>query len=81
MCLATDDVLQGDFSHIQIKSMQNPKVGLENNIVSYLPATYCECVVFSLLLEYMPTSEQRISCCCKAYELLRTGGHFSYNNS
>uniref|UniRef100_A0A1A9WJZ4 S-adenosylmethionine sensor upstream of mTORC1 n=1 Tax=Glossina brevipalpis TaxID=37001 RepID=A0A1A9WJZ4_9MUSC len=74
LCPATDDVLQGDFLNIQIKSMKNPKVGLENNVVNYLPAMYYECVIFSLLLEYMPTSEQRINCCCKAYELLKSEG-------
>lgn len=31
-------------------------------------------VVFSLLLEYMPSSEQRIVCCRKAYEILDTEG-------
>lgn len=31
-------------------------------------------IVFSLLLEYMPTSEQRITCCQKAYDILDTEG-------
>ncbi|KAJ6644574.1 S-adenosylmethionine sensor upstream of mTORC1, partial [Pseudolycoriella hygida] len=31
-------------------------------------------VVFSLLLEYLPTSEQRLTCCEKAYEILDTEG-------
>ncbi|KAL9915474.1 S-adenosylmethionine sensor upstream of TORC1 [Glossina fuscipes fuscipes] len=74
LCPATDDVLQTDFLNVQIKSMENPKVGLENNTVTYLPTIYYECVVFSLLLEYMPSSEQRINCCSKAYELLRPEG-------
>ncbi|KAI9575939.1 hypothetical protein GQX74_011740 [Glossina fuscipes] len=74
LCPATDDVLQTDFLNVQIKSMENLKVGLENNTVAYLPTIYYEYVVFSLLLEYMPSSEQRINCCSKAYELLRPEG-------
>ncbi|XP_037899559.1 S-adenosylmethionine sensor upstream of mTORC1-like, partial [Glossina fuscipes] len=74
LCPSTDDVLQTDFLNVQIKSMENPTVGLENNTVTYLPTIYYECVVFSLLLEYMPSSEQRINCCSKAYELLRPQG-------
>lgn len=31
-------------------------------------------IIFSLLLEYMPTSEQRLTCCRKAYEILDTEG-------
>ncbi|KAI9578888.1 hypothetical protein GQX74_014899 [Glossina fuscipes] len=59
---------------VPLLSMENPKVGLDNNTLTYLPTVYYECVVFSLLLEYMPSSEQRINCCSKAYELLRPEG-------
>lgn len=40
----------------------------------HLPAGHFDVVVFSLLLEYMPTSAQRLQCCRNAYELLRPEG-------
>lgn len=39
-----------------------------------LPFSFYNIVVFSLLLEYFPSSKQRFKCCEKAYELLRAGG-------
>ncbi|XP_058455683.1 S-adenosylmethionine sensor upstream of mTORC1 [Malaya genurostris] len=33
-----------------------------------------DAVVFSLLLEYLPTSDQRLKCCQKAYEVLKPEG-------
>lgn len=42
--------------------------------ISSLPAGSFDAVVFSLLLEYMPTSEQRLQCCRNAYRLLRPEG-------
>lgn len=39
-----------------------------------LASSSFDVVIFSLLLEYMPTSEQRLICCRKAYECLDTEG-------
>lgn len=39
-----------------------------------LPLSFYDIVVFSLLLEYFPSSKQRFKCCEKAYQLLRAGG-------
>ncbi|XP_073845743.1 S-adenosylmethionine sensor upstream of TORC1 [Musca autumnalis] len=74
LCPATDDVLKGDFLKIQIQDMLNPQIVLEDKEVCTLPAAYYECVVFSLLLEYIPSSELRLQCCRKAYELLKYEG-------
>ncbi len=40
---------------------------------SFTSCSY-DVVIFSLLLEYMPTSEQRLNCCRKAYEILDSEG-------
>ncbi|XP_005184413.1 S-adenosylmethionine sensor upstream of mTORC1 [Musca domestica] len=76
LCPATEDVLKGDFLKIQVQSMPDePKTVLdEHNEVCTLPASYYECVVFSLLLEYIPSSELRLQCCQKAYDLLKYEG-------
>lgn len=46
----------------------------ENQIISTFQANSYDVVVFSLLLEYLPTSGQRIACCEKAYQVLRPEG-------
>lgn len=42
--------------------------------IESLPRSYFDAVVFSLLLEYMPSSEQRLQCCQKAYDTLKPEG-------
>lgn len=42
--------------------------------VEALPANNFDAVIFSLLLEYLPTSEQRIKCCENAYQVLKPQG-------
>lgn len=42
--------------------------------IDRLPGASFDVIVFSLLLEYMPTSEQRLHCCRTAYQLLRPEG-------
>lgn len=75
LCPATEDVLKGDFLKIEVCRMAGgPKIIMENNEVSKLPANNYECVVFSLLLEYIPSSGLRLQCCQKAYELLKYEG-------
>ncbi|XP_075168449.1 S-adenosylmethionine sensor upstream of TORC1 [Haematobia irritans] len=74
LCPATTDVLKGDFLKIQVTDMLEPKIPGENNEICILPSNYFECVVFSLLLEYIPSSELRLQCCKKAYQLLKYEG-------
>ncbi|XP_030372691.1 S-adenosylmethionine sensor upstream of mTORC1 [Scaptodrosophila lebanonensis] len=73
LCPATSDVLQADFLSIAVDENLNEPV-LKDRTVQILPANYYDCVIFSLLLEYVPSSEQRLMCCQKAYELLRPEG-------
>lgn len=42
--------------------------------IDSLPKSYFDAVVFSLLLEYMPSSDQRLQCCQKAYDVLKPEG-------
>lgn len=42
--------------------------------ISALPTNHFHVVIFCLFLEYLPSSIQRIKCCEKAYEVLRTQG-------
>lgn len=74
LCPATKDVLKGDFLKITVKEMENSEIVMDNNEVVALPGGYYECVVFSLLLEYIPSSELRLQCCQKAYDLLKYEG-------
>lgn len=39
-----------------------------------IPRSTFDVIVFSLLLEYMPTSQQRLKCCQTAFDLLRPEG-------
>ena len=47
---------------------------LNDTKVTALQLNYYEVVIFCLLLEYLPSSVQRIKCCEKAYHVLRTQG-------
>ncbi|XP_055839485.1 S-adenosylmethionine sensor upstream of mTORC1 [Episyrphus balteatus] len=73
LCPATDTVFQGDFLKINILSEDTTVSPIEGKIEN-LPANYFHCVVFSLLLEYIPSSEQRLLCCSNAYKLLKFEG-------
>lgn len=44
------------------------------NVVSALPSNHFNVVMFCLLLEYLPSSQQRINCCEKAFQVLKTEG-------
>ncbi|XP_018783157.1 PREDICTED: probable methyltransferase BTM2 homolog [Bactrocera latifrons] len=70
LCPATIDVLKGDF----LKIMVDKKIIVEDGEVLRLPCEYYDCVIFSLLLEYIPSPEERLHCCQKAYELLQAEG-------
>nr|XP_014092313.1 S-adenosylmethionine sensor upstream of mTORC1 [Bactrocera oleae] len=73
LCPATSDVLKADFLKIMLDKIDK-KIVIEDGEVLRLPCEYYDCVIFSLLLEYIPSSEERLHCCQKAYELLRTEG-------
>lgn len=68
---ACPDVHSCDFLNTPILQ-QNESVVESDNIT--LTTQSYDVVVFSLLLEYMPTSEQRMICCRKAYECLDIEG-------
>lgn len=72
---ATDSVYECDFLNVEIVE-GNEMIFIENEKkkIEKLPKSQFDVIVFSLLLEYFPTSEQRIKCCEKAYDLLRTEG-------
>lgn len=73
LCPATADVLQADFLKVEVEpGLEEPE--LVEGSVRRLPAKHYECVIFSLLLEYMPSAEQRLECCRKAYNLLLPEG-------
>lgn len=67
---AVENVLKCDFLSVSISN------GVEsvNNTCTELPERYFDVVVFSLLLEYFPSSTQRLKCCKNAYRVLKDGG-------
>lgn len=70
---ATTDVIQCDFLSVEIVS----SICSITDITSpckQLPENSFDIVVFCLLLEYLPSSEQRFLCCSKAYRLLKVSG-------
>lgn len=68
---ATIDVIQCDFLSAEIVSSDYTNI---TSPCKQLPENTFDIVVFSLLLEYMPCSEQRYLCCAKAYKLLKVSG-------
>ncbi|ALC40807.1 CG3570 [Drosophila busckii] len=74
LCPAPEsNVLQADFLYVELDAtLTQPEI--KDRVVSRLPAGFYECVIFSLLLEYMPSAEQRLLCCQKAYDLLSPEG-------
>lgn len=69
---ATTDVLQCDFLAVEvvIEEINNKPT----SCCKQLSEASFDIVVFSLLLEYLPSSEQRYLCCQKAHKLLKTDG-------
>lgn len=65
-----DSVVYCDFLSVPIEN----SIQRDDKTIEALPANHFHAVVFSLLLEYLPTSEQRIRCCEKAYQVLRQEG-------
>lgn len=76
---ASDDVYECDFLHVPLgKSMEiaeyHTQNGQSHTQIQQLRRNDYHVIVFSLLLEYLPTSEQRLKCCEKAYDLLQNEG-------
>ncbi|XP_046627771.1 S-adenosylmethionine sensor upstream of mTORC1 [Neodiprion virginianus] len=67
-----DGVLQCDFLSMQIG--QEDVFSANKQQVEQLTVGSFDTVVFCLLLEYLPSPEQRYACCKKAYNLLKSGG-------
>ncbi|OXU29011.1 hypothetical protein TSAR_005139 [Trichomalopsis sarcophagae] len=66
------DVTKCDFLNLNVG---NAKIFLESEqALIELPKNSFDAVIFSLLLEYIPSPEQRFLCCQKAYDLLKNGG-------
>lgn len=73
---ATDEVYECDFLNVALGNSteiaQCPD-GQTQSIQQFGRNSY-HVIVFSLLLEYLPSSEQRLKCCERAYELLQNEG-------
>lgn len=67
---ANPAVRQCDF--LSVESVDGDVV--ENESLNKMQRNSFEVVVFSLLLEYLPTSQQRLKCCQNAYDLLTPEG-------
>lgn len=75
---ANEAVCKCDFLHVRVccdvtvtmETLMNKKV----DVIKQLPAESFHVVVFSLLLEYLPSPEPRWQCCIKASRLLRMNG-------
>ncbi|CAG9568015.1 unnamed protein product [Danaus chrysippus] len=70
LCPANESVKQCDFLNV---CLGNETI-IINNEVTLLKENSFDVVTFCFLLEYMPTSEQRIKACLNAYKLLKFGG-------
>lgn len=66
-------VYKMDFTNVTILETTNSFDACHNRL-NHLPSQYFDVVVFSLLLEYLPSSEQRIKCVQNAYEVLDNEG-------
>lgn len=72
---AIDDVFECDFLNVDIDDNMIYSQTNENHpSIIQLQMKQFHVIVFSLLLEYLPTSEQRLKCCEKAYTLLQNEG-------
>lgn len=67
---ATSEVYKCDFLNVKIGKDERKSF----NAVTSIKSKSFDVVVFSLLLEYLPSPKQRLECCERAYELLKTEG-------
>lgn len=70
LCPANEFVKKCDF--LEVKCLDN--VDISESEITDLPLEHFNTVLFSLLLEYLPSNEQRILCCKKAYQVLKPEG-------
>lgn len=73
---AIEDVYECDFLNVELGECSKIVASNDNkpSTISRLGVSSYDVIVFSLLLEYLPTSEQRLNCCEKAYKLLKNEG-------
>lgn len=74
---ASEDVLQCDFLQLSVVPSPTPNTTDVSNLTSplvQLPAEYFHAVLFILVLEYLPSTVQRWTFCCKAAQLLKNNG-------
>lgn len=69
---AVDDVIECDFLNVDV-THEPDTMNCDHKMTALHENSY-DAIVFSLLLEYLPASEQRICCCEKAYRLLKREG-------
>ncbi|XP_035777966.1 S-adenosylmethionine sensor upstream of mTORC1-like [Anopheles albimanus] len=63
-----------DFLDVSVRNIDRPSFSHEERAVDVLPKEYFDAIVFSLLLEYLPSPDQRMRCCQNAYQMLRPEG-------
>lgn len=72
---AIEDVFECDFLNVALgDSAVMTSEDKQPRNITQLEIKSFDVIVFSLLLEYLPTSEQRLACCEKAGKLLRDEG-------
>lgn len=67
-------VFKMDFLNVSILEDTTKTFELCHNRLTHLPPRFFDVVVFSLLLEYLPSSEQRMKCVENAYKVLDNEG-------
>lgn len=70
LCPSVPSVLRGDFLAVDV----DRDIQIEDYKLLQLPTQYFHTVLFSLLLEYLPSKEQRKEACRRAYEILEPAG-------
>jgi 25S rRNA (adenine2142-N1)-methyltransferase len=65
-----DSVFSCDFLSVPLDN----RLDIKDKSIKTLPTNHFHAVIFCLLLEYLPSSTQRIKCCQKAYEVLKHQG-------
>ncbi|KAL1502430.1 hypothetical protein ABEB36_007571 [Hypothenemus hampei] len=67
---ANESVLICDFLNVNI----DDTTVIDNKTIKQIAKNHFHIVVFSLLLEYLPSPLQRLKCCLNAYEVLKSEG-------
>ncbi|KAK7866292.1 hypothetical protein R5R35_007121 [Gryllus longicercus] len=72
---ASNDVFEADFLNLSVTSDKVTTEDITKMLpIRSFPENHFDIVVFSLLLEYMPSCQQRFVCCEKAYHILKPEG-------